>query len=131
MSEEMRLIFTELKQMDSRFIELDSKIKNMDSRFIELDSKIKNLDSKFIDLDSKFENLDSKIEKVQEETTRIRITMENDISKKIDIIGEGHDFLKESLNQALKMESKREQMELDIVNLNMDVKKIKQHCSIA
>lgn len=68
---------------------------------------------------------------IEERTTRIELTIENDISKKIDIIGEGHDFLKQRLDDALQMEKKRESMELEIINLRMEVKKIKEHLDIA
>ena len=60
-----------------------------------------------------------------------QLMLENEISRKIDIIGEGHDFLKESLTKALQMEYKREKMELEIVSLRMDVNKIKKHLDIA
>lgn len=68
---------------------------------------------------------------IEERTARIELTIENDISKKIDIIGEGHDFLKQRLDDALQMEKKRESMELEIINLRMEVKKIKEHLDIA
>lgn len=68
---------------------------------------------------------------IEERTARIELTIENDISKKIDIIGEGHDFLKQRLDDALQMEKKRESMELEIINLWMEVKKIKEHLDIA
>lgn len=70
-------------------------------------------------------------EKLTTETAKIKISLENDISKKIDIIGEGHDFLKERLDDALQMEKKRESMELELINLRMEIKKIKEHLDIA
>lgn len=60
-----------------------------------------------------------------------RLIMENHISRKIDIIGEGHDFLKQRLNEALQMEVKRERMELEMVNMRMDINKIKSALNIA
>ena len=55
---------------------------------------------------------------------RTQMLLENEISSKIDVIGEGHDFLKMRLEEALQMESKRERMELEILNLSMKVKAI-------
>lgn len=69
--------------------------------------------------------------RIEERTTRIELTVENEISKKIDIIGEGHDFLKQRLDEALQMERKRESMELELINLRMEIKKIKEHLDIA
>ena len=39
--------------------------------------------------------------------------------------------MKMRLNAAMQLELKREQMELEIMNLRMEVKKIKMHCNIA
>ena len=68
---------------------------------------------------------------ISSEIQKLKVTLENDISRKIDIIGEGHDFLKQRLDEALLMEKKREAMELELINLRMDVKKIKEHLHIA
>ena len=69
--------------------------------------------------------------RLSSEIQKLKVTLENDISRKIDIIGEGHDFLKQRLDEALLMEKKREAMELELINLRMDVKKIKKHLHIA
>lgn len=57
--------------------------------------------------------------------------LENDISKKIDLIGEGHDFLKMKVNEALKMEEKWEGMGLEQINQRMELNKVKDHLGIA
>lgn len=76
-------------------------------------------------MDEMGESLNQRIDAVQEETTKTRLLLENEISRKIDIIGEGHDFLKQRLDEALQMERKRERMELEILNLQIDMKKVK------
>lgn len=62
---------------------------------------------------------------------KISMILENEISKKIDIIGEGHDYLKNRLEEALNMEKKWEKMELEIIALRLDVNKIKDCIGIA
>jgi uncharacterized protein (DUF3084 family) len=57
---------------------------------------------------------------------RTQMLLENEISAKIDVIGEGHDFLKMRLESALQMECKREKMELEILNLSMKVRAIER-----
>ncbi len=64
-------------------------------------------------------------------TLETQVTLENDISRKIDIIGEGHDFLNMRLDDALRFKMKSERMELDMLSLRMDVNKIKNHLNIA
>ena len=63
--------------------------------------------------------------------TSVQLTLENETNRKIDVIGEGHDFLKQRLDEALQFEKKRESIELELINLRMEVKKIKEHLSIA
>lgn len=72
-----------------------------------------------------------KLEALDRKVTKTQIIIENDISRKIDIIGEGHDFLKQRLDDALQMEKKRESMELELINLRMEIKKIKEYLDIA
>ena len=69
--------------------------------------------------------------RLSSEIQKLKVTLENDISRKIDIIGEGHDFLKQRLDEALLMEKKREAMELELINLRKEEKKIKEHLHIA
>lgn len=86
---------------------------------------------KLDELSKDLKDVKERTTRIEDRTTRIEISLENDISKKIDIIGEGHDFLKQRLDDALQMEKKRESMELELVNLRMEIKKIKEHLDIA
>lgn len=82
-------------------------------------------------MDQKLKLINEKLNHLEERTKRMELTLENDISKKIDIIGEGHDFLKDNLHKTLSLETKRESMELEIINNRMEIKKIKAHLGIA
>lgn len=86
---------------------------------------------KLDELSQGLKEVNERTTRIEERTTRIELTIENEISKKIDIIGEGHDFLKQRLDDALQMEKKRESMELELINLRMEIKKIKEHLDIA
>lgn len=72
-----------------------------------------------------------KLDDLNGKVTSVQLTLENETNRKIDVIGEGHDFLKQRLDEALQFEKKRESMELELINLRMEVKKIKEHLSIA
>ena len=63
--------------------------------------------------------------------TRMELTIGNDISKKIDMTGEGRDFLKQRLDEALQFEKKREGMEWERINHRMEINKIKDRLDIA
>ncbi|MCD7996405.1 MAG: hypothetical protein LUH21_04140 [Clostridiales bacterium] len=97
----------------------------------ELSKDLKEVKERTTRIEERSTRIEERTTRIEDRTTRIEITMENDISKKIDIIGEGHDFLKERLGDALQMEKKRESMELELINLRMEIKKIKEHLDIA
>lgn len=92
---------------------------------------LEKLDTMNQQMNDGFETLSKRIDMVDQKVAKTNLTIENDISKKIDIIGEGYDFLKQRLDEALQMEKKRESMELELINLRMEVKKIKEHLDIA
>lgn len=103
---------------------MDSKLEPIKKDIGELKNDVGKLKNDVVELKNDVGILKTKV-------TNVELTLENDISKKIDIIGEGHDFLKMRLNEALQMEQKREKMELELINLRMDINKIKNHLDIA
>ena len=90
-------------------------------------------EAKIISKEALFVAMESKksVEDLHKKVIRIQTTIEQEVCKKIDIIGEGHDFLKMSLDRALKMEQERERMWLEIFSLRMDMKDVKNRLCIA
>lgn len=143
MDEFMRLVLSKLdemgikiEQMESRIEQLDAKIDKMETRINDridgmdarLNAKIDEMDAR---LSAKIDEIDKRTQRMDTRLSRLEITVEQDLSRKIDVIGEGHDFLTRGVEEARKMESAKERMNLQIINLEMDVKKIKQHLSMA
>lgn len=96
-----------------------------------LESLNQQMNDGFETLNQRTDMVNEKVEMVDQKVTKTNLTIENEISRKIDIIGEGHDFLKRRLDESLQMEKKRESMELELINLRMEIKKIKEHLDIA
>lgn len=71
------------------------------------------------------------VEEVDKKVVYLQTTMENELRKQITIIGEAHDFLKMKLDQALAMEIEREKMWLEILNLRIDMRNVKEKLCIA
>lgn len=92
------------------------------------------LESMSVDLrevKDKTARIEDRVTGIEDRVTRMELTIENGISKKIDMIGEGHDFLKQRLDEALQFEKKREGMELELINHRMEINKIKDRLDIA
>ena len=71
------------------------------------------------------------LRELKKEVAQLRSIVEHDLRKQIQIIGEGHDFLKMKLDMAINMEKERERMWLEILSLRMDMKKVKEKLCIA
>ena len=70
------------------------------------------------------------VEELDKKVVNLQTTMENELRKQIKIIGEAHDFLKMKLDQALAMEKERERMWLEILNLRIDMRNVKEKLCI-
>lgn len=92
------------------------------------------LESMSVDLrevKDKTARIEDRVTGIEDRVTRMELTIGNDISKKIDMTGEGRDFLKQRLDEALQFEKKREGMEWELINHRMEINKIKDRLDIA
>lgn len=92
------------------------------------------LESMSVDLrevKDKTARIEDRVTGIEDRVTRMELTIENGISKKIDMIGEGSDFLKQRLDEALQFGKKREGMQLELINHRMEINKIKDGLDIA
>ena len=131
MQETLNLILSELKNLRGDISRLETRFDRMETRLDQLETRLDQMDIRLDRIETRLDQMDTRLDRMEKDVFNTRLLVENEISKKIDIIGEGHDFLKQHLSDALKMEKKRERMELEIVNLQIEVKKIKEHLDIA
>ena len=97
----------------------------------EVKDKTARIEDRVTGIEDKVAVIEDRVTGIENRVTRMELTIENDISKKIDIIGEGHDFLKQRLDEALQFEKKREGMELELINHRMEINKMKDRLDIA
>ena len=118
-------------RIEDKTASIEERTTRIEDKTASIEERTTRIEDKTASIEERTTRIEDKTASIEERTTRIEISIENDISKKIDIIGEGHDFLKQRLDDALQMEKKRETMELELVNLRMKVKKIETHLDIA
>lgn len=160
MSDEMMLILEKLETMNHSLAGIEGKVDNthehllrleestnerfmkMEDRFVGLEDRFAGLEDRFVGLEGRFVGLedrftqseaatDLRFNRVEQTLESMGLMLENEISKKIDANGEGHDYLKRNLDDALRVEKDKEWMELNILNLRMDVRKIKDKLAMA
>ena len=107
----------------------------LEGRFVGLEDRFVGLEGRFVGLEDRFTQseaaTDLRFNRVEQTLESMGLMLENEISKKIDANGEGHDYLKRNLDDALRVEKDKEWMELNILNLRMDVRKIKDKLAMA
>ena len=110
MSEETRMILEQLGQIREDIGEMKSDIR-------ELKTDVADLKVRVTGLEDGQRNLYSLIE--------------NEVSKKIMIVGEGHFFVMKALNELRGFQEEKEMMDLKILDLQIEIKNIKRHLKIA
>ena len=153
MSDEMMLILEKLDTMNYSLAGIEGKVDNThehllrleestNERFMKMEDRFAGLEDRFVGLEGRFVGLedrftqseaatDLRFNRVEQTLESMGLMLENEISKKIDANGEGHDYLKRNLDDALRVEKDKEWMELNILNLRMDVRKIKDKLAMA
>lgn len=126
--EKLDALTKEVHEIKEETLTTNEKLNQTNER---LDQTNQKLDQTSETLEQKIGQCNESINQVRDMALQTQLLIENEISKKINIIGEGHDFLKMRLEEALRLEKARERMELEIVDLRMEVKKIKAHLNIA
>ena len=82
-------------------------------------------------LQQKVAELQKTSDATRKDVADIRITMENEVLRGIRIIGEGHLDLSRKMNQILETKEERELMELRVLSLEHEVRRIKDRLEIA
>ena len=120
---------------NERFMKMEDRFVGLEDRFVGLEDRFVGLEGRFVGLEDRFTQseaaTDLRFNRVEQTLESMGLMLENEISKKIDANGEGHDYLKRNLDDALRVEKDKEWMELNILNLRMDVRKIKDKLAMA
>ncbi|MGN0324242.1 MAG: hypothetical protein ACI4DZ_14115 [Oliverpabstia sp.] len=107
---------TSMLQMENRICDKLAEVENrLEERITQVETKF---DERITNLEVKYDNLDKKV-------SGLKITLDNDIDKKISIIAEGHLSLSRKLDESLRVMQKQEMMDLHIINLESKIREIK------
>ncbi len=106
MNEETKMIMDELKQMNKTMLEMKSDI-------------------------SELKTVKVQITNLEDGQRELHLLIENEVSKKINIVGEGHFFVMKNLKELRGFQEEKEMMDLKILDLQIEMKRIKKHLKIA
>lgn len=131
MSVDLREVKDKTARIEDRVTGIEDKVAVIEDRVTGIENKVAVIENKVAVIEDRVTGIENRVTRIEDRVTRMELTIENDISKKIDIIGEGHDFLKQRLDEALQFEKKREGMELELINHRMEINKMKDRLDIA
>ena len=124
MNEETKMILEKLDLIGRDVSELKQDVSGLKQDVSELKQDVSVLKQDVSDLKERMTN-------VEEEQKKLRFILENETNKKIDIIGDGHVDLVRRLDEARELQRDKEEMKLQILNLNIDMRKVKEAIGLA
>ena len=145
MSEETRMIMEELRQMNKTMSEMRSDISELKSDVSELKADVAVLKTDVAVLKTDVAVMKTEVSILKSDMRTVKddiadleagqrdlyLLIENDISKKINIIGEGHFFVMKNLKELRGFQEEKEMMDLKILDLQIEMKRVKRYLKIA
>ena len=131
MSEETRMIMEELRQMNKTMSEMKTDISELKNDVSELKADVSVLKSDVSVLKRDMRTVKDNIADLQAGQRDLYLLIENDVSKKINIIGEGHFFVMKNLKELRGFQEEKEMMDLKILDLQIEMKRVKRYLKIA
>ena len=90
-----KLVLEKLDTMDKRFDVIDDRLDAMDKHFDAIDKRLDVMDKRLDGMDKRFDamgkrldGMDERMDNMQKDITRIKITLENDVSPSIKMLSE-------------------------------------------
>ena len=131
MSEETRMIMEELRQMNKTMSEMKSDISELKTDVAVLKTDVTVLKADVSALKSDMKAVKEDIADLEVGQRDLYLVIENYVSKKINIIGEGHFFVMKNLKELRGFQEEKEMMDLKILDLQIEMKRVKRHLKIA
>ena len=131
MSEETRMIMEQLKQMNGTMMEMKEDIRELKQDVSGLKQDVSGLKQDVSVLKQDVSELKEQVEKLETGQRELKVLVETDINKKINVVGDGHFFIMKALDELRGFQKEKEMMDLRIIDLQIEVTKIKKYLKIA
>lgn len=118
-----------IEPLNDRFDKLEGRFDNLEGRFDNLEGRFDNLEGRFENLEGKFDKLEKKVDHLDLDVRDIKLSIDNEINPKINIIAEGRLNLNRKLDyyisNVLKVEREYEQLNLRMIHQESELIKVK------
>lgn len=104
----MNPIKEELRDVKGEVLGLKAQVQDVQSEVQELKGQVQGVQSEVLELKEQVQGVEGKARELEGHVQGIRLTLENETNKNINIVAEGHLDLRRKLDEALKVENEKE-----------------------
>ena len=105
---------------------LDTKVDALDTKVTRLEDRMDGMEKRMDGMEKRMDKMDDSMERMGKDVSGIKLRIENELSRNIRIIAEGHLDLNRKLDEALKNSNERELFMIRLNYLEGDMKRIKE-----
>ena len=124
--EKLTVLDTKMTSLDEKVNSLDAKVTSLDEKVNSLDTKVASLDAKVNSLDTKVASLDAKVNSLDADVRGIKVVLENEVRRDLNLLAEGHAALLERLPSQEEKEALEARMDAMEVAIRLHSKQIRE-----
>ena len=115
-----------VNSLDAKVTSLDEKVNSLDTKVTSLDTKVASLDAKVTSLDTKVASLDAKVNSLHADVSGIKIVLENEERRDLNLLAEGHAAILERLPSQEEKEALEARMDAMEAAIRLHSKQIRE-----
>ena len=115
-----------VNSLDAKVTSLDEKVNSLDTKVTSLDTKVASLDAKVTSLDTKVASLDAKVNSLDADVRGIKVVLENEVRRDLNLLAEGHAAILERLPSQEEKEALEARMDAMEAAIRLHSKQIRE-----
>ena len=105
---------------------MSTKFDQIDNRFEQIDNRFDQIDNRFDQVDKRFDELENEVKETKADIAEINLRLENEISRNIQIIAEGHLDLSRNLHDAMTPSNEVEMLRIKVSLLESKINNLEK-----
>lgn len=95
-------------------------------RFDSMEQRFDSMEQRFDSMEQRFDSMEQRFDSLEQEVKSMKLTLENETNRNIQLIAEGHAILNRRLDEALKINSENELLHVRVNVLENELRKVKE-----
>ena len=126
----MNPIKEELQNVKGEVLGLKEQVQDVQSEVQEVKGQVQGVQSEVQEVKGQVQGIEGKARELEGHVQGIRLTLENETNKNINVIAEGHLNLSRKLDEALKVENEKEVLLIRINRLENGYRTLKEQVEV-